>query len=239
MAYQIVAVDDAAPGACVDVGMTWNGTDTLTTTEAISGTSLTLSGAITGGASTDITLNTDKFAVDATNGNTAIAGVCSVTGDLTTQGAFNSVGNLAVNTNKFNVTAASGNTAVAGTMAVTGNTTLSGTLGVSGITTLSEALAAGAASNAATSGFVIVNIKRLYDGYTTDSNADIDASLSTGAAGQLKIVKLELKDVNNLVLTPQNFRDGTTITLDATGEVAVLVCDGTNWNLVYTNGTVA
>jgi hypothetical protein len=56
-------------------------------------------------------VNTDKFTVAATTGNTVVAGTLGVTGDV------------AVATNKFNVTAASGNTAVAGTLAVTGAAT--------------------------------------------------------------------------------------------------------------------
>jgi hypothetical protein len=68
----------------------------------------------------DFAVNTNKFNVTASSGNTSVAGTFSVTGDL------------AVNTNKFNVTAASGNTAVAGTLVVTGAGTFSSTLGVTG-----------------------------------------------------------------------------------------------------------
>jgi hypothetical protein len=73
------------------------------------------SGSFTTGAfSGNISVNTNKFTVNATNGDTAIAGILAVTSDFS------------INTNKFNVTAASGNTAIAGTLAVTGATTLTG-----------------------------------------------------------------------------------------------------------------
>jgi hypothetical protein len=97
----------------------------------------------------------------------------------------------------------------------------------------------GGANVAATSGAVVVPVTNLYTGYTTNATADITASLADGVAGQMKIIKLVTKNTNDVVLTPANLADGTTITFDATGEVAVLVFDGTNWQVVYTNATVA
>lgn len=57
----------------------------------------------------NITVNTNKFTVTGSNGNTLVAGTLDVTG------------NLAVNTNKFTVAAASGNTVIAGTLSVSGS----------------------------------------------------------------------------------------------------------------------
>lgn len=79
----------------------------------------------------DLAINTNKFNVAHTTGNTSIAGTLDVTGNLT------------VNTNKFSVTASSGNTSIAGTLGVTGNTTLGGTLSVTGNTTLTGTLSSG------------------------------------------------------------------------------------------------
>lgn len=73
MAYQIVAVNDASPGDCSNVGLTYNGTDTLISTKAISGTALTLSSALSGGANSDLSLN-NKFVVLANTGDTSISG---------------------------------------------------------------------------------------------------------------------------------------------------------------------
>lgn len=57
----------------------------------------------------NFSVNTTKFTVAASTGNTAVDGTLGVKG------------NVAVNTNKFNVTASSGNTAVAGTLGVAGD----------------------------------------------------------------------------------------------------------------------
>ena len=97
----------------------------------------------------------------------------------------------------------------------------------------------GGANVAARSGATVVPVTNLYSGYTTNATAAIAATLANGVAGQMKIIKLVTKNTNDMVLTPANLADGTTITFDATGEVAVLVFDGTNWQVVYTNATVA
>ena len=84
-------------------------------------------------------INTDKFTVNATTGNTGIAGT------------LHTVSNFDVNTNKFTVDAATGNTSIAGTLhtvsnfdvntnkftvnATTGNTSIAGRLEIVGITT--------------------------------------------------------------------------------------------------------
>jgi hypothetical protein len=126
------------------------GTSTLTlgsTTLALAGlTTLGVTGATTLGSTLtvagDLSVNTNKFTVSATSGNTSIAGTLGVTGNTTVGGTFGVTGNatlagtlavtndLSVNTNKFNVSAATGNVTAAGTLAVTGATTLSSTLGV-------------------------------------------------------------------------------------------------------------
>lgn len=72
----------------------------------------------------DFTVNTDKFAVQASSGNVDIAGTLDVTG------AVSLTSDLAINTNKFVVTAASGNTAIAGNLSVEGSTSLNGSVTV-------------------------------------------------------------------------------------------------------------
>lgn len=117
------------------------GTSNITSDVAMSG-NLTVTGTttLTGAHSHtgNFDVNTNKFTVNATSGNTAI------------------LGDLALNTDKFTVTAASGNTLVAGVLAVTGNvdiatnkfnvaaasgdTLIAGTLGVTGAVTLTAGL---------------------------------------------------------------------------------------------------
>lgn len=97
----------------------------------------------------------------------------------------------------------------------------------------------GGAQVAATSGAVVVPVTTLFSGYVTNATAAIAATLADGLApGQLKIIKLTTKDTNNLVVTPANFGDGSTLTFDATGEIAILVWDGADWRVVYSTATV-
>jgi hypothetical protein len=112
------------------------------------GTTGSLSSTLHVGGNFDV--NTSKFTVNASNGNTADAGTLDTTGDFR------------VNTNKFTVTAVSGNTAAAGTLdsagdfrvnttkftvaAATGNSAVAGTLGITGDTTFG--------ANAGTSSYV-------------------------------------------------------------------------------------
>lgn len=94
------------------------------------GTSLLLSSTL--GVAGDFAVNTNKFTVAASSGNTVAAGtvesdgdfsvatnkfnVTAASGNTAIAGTLNSVGNLSVATNKFTVAAASGNTVAAGTV---------------------------------------------------------------------------------------------------------------------------
>ena len=102
----------------------------------INTTRLTVTGATTLSSTLAVTgnlsVNTNKFNVIATNGNTRVAGTLGVTGATTLSSTLAVTGNISVNTNKFNVTARNGNTRLAGTLGVSGATTLSSTLDVTG-----------------------------------------------------------------------------------------------------------
>ena len=106
---------------------------------SIQGTSLLLDSTITGGASSNIAINTNRFTVNASNGNTAVAGTLAVTGATTltggVNGALSASGNLAINTNQFTVDASNGNTAVAGTLSASGLATFNGGISSSGTLT--------------------------------------------------------------------------------------------------------
>ena len=103
------------------------GASTLTGATTQTGV-LTLADDLIGGASTDIAINTNKFTVAASSGNTAIGGTLAVTGASTLTG---------------NVTA-SGTLAVTGASTLTGAITASNALTVAGTTTLNGTLALGA-----------------------------------------------------------------------------------------------
>src|SRR5206468_12064105 len=95
---------------------------------------------------------TNKFTVNATSGNTTVAGTLGVTGAGSFSSTLGAAGNFAVATNKFTVNATSGDTAVAGTLGVTGAGTFSSTLGVTGATTLSGGLTVNSNGNITQSG---------------------------------------------------------------------------------------
>lgn len=63
---------------------------------SIQGTSLLLDSTITGGASSNIAINTNQFTVNASNGNTGIAGTLSVTGTSTYTGRATFNGGITV-----------------------------------------------------------------------------------------------------------------------------------------------
>lgn len=86
----------------IGIGSVSTGRVTITPACTITG-ALMISSTLTGGASSDIAINTNKFTVAASTGNTLIAGTVAVASDF------------AVATNKFTVTASSGSFISAGT----------------------------------------------------------------------------------------------------------------------------
>jgi len=240
MTLQIVAVNDASPGACVDTGLTWNGSTTLTSTQIIAGTSFTASGtsAVTG----NFAVNTDKFAVLAASGNTTIAGTLTQTGAVAAAASItlgagadligSATSDITINTDKFTVAGATGNTVVAGTCTITG------TLTQTGAATFGGAVVMGATADAAAHGAVALSITELFTLVSSDADSNQAATLADGADGQMKIIKMETDGGNDVVLTPANFRDGATITFDNANEILILVFGDSTWNLVYTDATV-
>lgn len=62
-------------------------------------------------------------------------------------------------------------------------------------------------------------------------------TLADGSAGEVKFVIFKTKATNDAVLTPTTFGPGDTLTFDAAGECAILVCDGTSWQVLGTYGS--
>ena len=102
-------------GGAVKVGGALNvsGSSTLTG-------NVTLSGTLTGGASSDITINTNKFTVAASTGNTSVAGTLGVTGNTSISGTLGVTGLLT----------ATGGITSAGTLTFSGGASFSGTTDV-------------------------------------------------------------------------------------------------------------
>lgn len=97
---------------------------------------------LSGSATSNIALNTNKFTVAGASGNTLIAGTLAVTGATTATGLItanggvtlgasdnlvgSSTSSILMNTDKFTVAGATGNTVVGGTLGVTGAVTNTG-----------------------------------------------------------------------------------------------------------------
>ena len=65
------------------------------------------------------------------------------------------------------------------------------------------------------------------------------AAMADGTDGQIKtIINVSTGGTNNVVITPANFRGGTTITLNAPGETVTCLFKNSNWNVIGGNGYV-
>lgn len=75
-------------------------------------------------------------------------------------------------------------------------------------------------------------------GITTTGN--VTATLADAArAGHLLTIKVDaLGGVHTVAITPANFADGATITFNTALEAAILMFDGTDWQVISNNGGV-
>ena len=143
-------IGTSSPAYKLDVSGTFNvsGAATLGSTLSVTG-AVTLSSTL--GVTGNFAVNTNKFNITASSGETSIAGDVSIgattilyssgaslfsslttTGAGTIGGTLSATGDFAINTNKFVVIASNGNTTIAGTLTVDGSNGLSVT-GANGI----------------------------------------------------------------------------------------------------------
>jgi len=73
---------------------------------------------------------------------------------------------------------------------------------------------------------------------TIANNAASTHALADGVAGQIKIITC-ITYTGDAVISPANFHNGTTITLNAVGDSATLIFAGTKWAVIGTGGTTA
>ena len=65
------------------------------------------------------------------------------------------------------------------------------------------------------------------------TSAGAPCTLADGANGQIKtILNVSSSGTNAVVITPSNFRGGTSITLNAPGETVTLMFKNSNWNII-------
>jgi len=207
MALQIVLVDDTAPGALQNAGITSDGTD-LTSTIGYIGTTGSFSGTV------------------ATDTDLTVGGTASFTGDIT------------INDGTFYVTAATGDTTVGGELAVTSNALVGGAISVTGTSIFSGVIQYPTTQNASATDPIIIDITKSYQGYTIGAD-DVDAALTDGVGGQRIIINLYATGGGNLVVTPANLYNGTTLTFDVLGEACELIFVGTEWIMISGNCTIA
>lgn len=87
-------------------------------------TTITASGVITGGSSSNIAINTNKFTVAASSGNTVVAGTLGVTGLATLTAGANSADNLTMTAINKGVVLKQGANGRVGTFVANGTTTV-------------------------------------------------------------------------------------------------------------------
>jgi hypothetical protein len=128
----------------------------------------------------DLSVNTNKFTVNAATGNTNAAGDLSVnTNKFTVQAATgntNAAGDFSVNTNKFTVQAGTGNTNAAGDLSVNTNkfrvTAADGSVNVGpGNFTVAGTTGATAITDAATTGAYSLNVQNTVAGASSNAGA--------------------------------------------------------------------
>jgi hypothetical protein len=222
-----IAIKDTAGGIGVDLFTVQSNAGTKYLNVNASGASVqgTLS------SSSDFSVNTNKFTVAASSGNTAVGGTLGVASDL------------AVNTNKFTVVGASGNTAIAGTLGVTGdvaintnkftvaaasgNTVVAGTLGVASDVAINtnKFTVQGSSGNTLVAGTLAVAGATTLtgalnaNGGVTTSTTNGNLTLDANGTGQ---VQLGGTSTGNILLAGGLGTTGCTIT-NSTGAFA---CDG-------------
>jgi hypothetical protein len=169
----------------------------------IASTGLTLTGTLD--ASGNFAINTSKFTVAASSGNTVVAGTLGVTGDV------------AVNSNKFTVTASSGNTAVAGTLSVTGQLTADASGGI-------------VAKNAARA-FATFGVSGTTVNFTKANNFNIESITRTGTGTFTVAFTTALPSTNYVVIASGEQQTGN---ISSTGFASSKTTSGFTLNTLKT-----
>lgn len=205
-----------ADNADIDGTFNADGATVLGSTLTVSGiTTLNDSLHVTGATGVDgnFDVATNKFTVNATSGNTAVAGTLDVTGTASAASG-STIGNLTLADGSItdssgslsfgdeNVsttgTLGAGNTSVTGTLSATGATTLSSTLGVAGATTLSSTLGV---DGVTTLDSTTVNESFSFDGTTMSAVASESITLSVGEGAGIGLYSDDTPDAASYINT--------------------------------------
>jgi len=133
--------------------------------------------AQTGG---NFTVNTNKFTVAGSSGNTVVGGTLAATGDFS------------VNTNKFTVGASTGNIVAAGNATITGSATVSGNISTNGYVILNNAYGIQQNSAGGTNNFAgpcnFTNLATFSGGIAFNSNVTLANNLTVNGTTTLNSV---------------------------------------------------
>ena len=196
----------------------------------------------------NFSINTNKFNVAGSDGDTTIAGTLGVTGATTLTGALDANGGASIDNIQIGVTgdneidtssgnltidsaggtvAIDDNATVSGTLGVTSNTTVGGTLGITGTTTAAAINASGAVG---IDGDLDVNTNKLTVASATGNTAIAGTLGITGntTLGPLILSKTS-KDVTGL----------TTLALHASDNTGNNIINATYLNLYSSSGAVS
>ena len=189
-----------------------NGTDVTiggsTGTTTIQNENVNLDGTLN--VATDFKINTDKFIVLGTTGNTTIEGTLTVNGDIGFNSAFTATelitasngltvaGSTTLNekffkvtngtADRFTVESSTGNTSISGTLSVTGTAGFAGITASTGSFTgqITSTLAIGTAPLVVTSTTKVANLNAdLLDGYTSSVSDDADTVVVRSATKKI------------------------------------------------------
>ena len=214
------------------VAWTFEATGASTLTGAVwCAASITLwAGAdLLGSATSDITINTDKFTVAGATWNTVVGWTCDITGAVgltasATLGAWadligSSTSDITINTNKFTVAGATGNTLVAWTFEATWASTL--TWAVTGASTITSSGATSGIWYSTGAGWAVTQITNRSTGVTINKvswTIQTDTtSLAAGASAEFTVTNSAVAIGDVVVVSQQSGSDliagvaGTTI----------------------------
>ena len=109
---------------------------------------------------------------------------------------------------------------------------------IQGGNTGAGSLAATASESPAQGATGAVSVTHTTSILTTDADADAWTLANGGSVGQVKRIVLGTDGGGNMVVTPANYADGTTITMAEVRDEMTLMFDGTNWRTISNSGCV-
>ena len=217
----------AGNASTLNIGASSSGTTTLRSSTVAVTNNFTIGGTLS--PTGNFAVNTDKFTVNATTGNTLVAGTLDVTGavDLastldvtgitTLTGLLNANGGIAVSTDKFTVDSTTGNTAIDGTLNVTGSTTLADVSATTGEFSdqITSTVTTGTAPLVVASSTLVSNLNAdAVDGFDADEDNVPSTLVARTTTGEIRVQNVVLSGSSSgttTIIAENNASGGVTI----------------------------